>query len=150
MKRKPVRFSSAIIILLASWCVSSCSTPESRINKNPELFASFPLDVQAKVQQGQVDIGFTGDMVIMALGEPNRKYTRQTSTGVHEVWSYTYTTTKTDRQRVQTDVRYRDSSGKNRTSSEWSWVDVPRETEHERIRIEYADGNVTAIETLQK
>jgi len=148
--RKLTRFSSVVFVLLAVGCLSGCSSPEYRIKKNPEMFASFPLDVQEKVQQGQVDIGFTGDMVIMALGEPNRKYSRQTSASVHEVWSYTYTSTKTDRQRVQTDVRYRDDSGKYRTSSEWSWVDVPRETEHERIRIEFTDGKVSAIESLQK
>lgn len=114
------------------------------------MFASFPPEVQEKVQLGQVDIGFTGDMVTMALGSPNRIYARQTTAGSHEVWSYTYTSTRSDRQRVQADVRYRDITGRYRTSSDWVWVDVPRETEHERIRIEFSEGVVSAIETLQR
>ena len=48
-------------LVLAAGCLSS---PERRIQKAPEVFAAFPPDVQAKVRKGEVDIGFTPDMVI--------------------------------------------------------------------------------------
>lgn len=137
-------------LIAAVLVITGCATPESRINKNPELFASFPLDAQEKIRQGQIDVGFTGDMVKMALGDPNRVYSRQTGTGTLEVWSYTSTTTRTDRQRVQADVRYRDSDGRSRTASDWVWIDVPRDTEFERIKVEFVEGKVSAIETLQQ
>jgi len=138
------------LVIFSLLAVSGCATPEARINRNPELFASFPPDVQEKIRLGQVDIGFTGDMVTMALGQPNRIYARQSATGVIEVWSYTSSVTRTNRQRVRADFRYRDSSGRSRSGSDWVWVDVQSETEFERIRIEYIDGVVSAIETLQR
>ncbi|HMO04206.1 MAG TPA: hypothetical protein PKC67_02005 [Kiritimatiellia bacterium] len=130
--------------------VTGCSTPASRIKKNPELFASFPPEAQALIQQGQIDLGFTPDMVSMALGEPNRIYNRTTTEGSVEVWSYTSKSTSTDRQRVSANIRYRDADGRSRSTTEWVWVDVARDTEYERIRVEFKDGKVAAIDTLQQ
>ena len=127
-----------------------CSTPKSRIEKNPELFASFPPDVQANVQQGKIDVGYTQDMVDMALGAPERKYTRKSATGTAEVWSYVGYYTKTDRQRVQADVRVRDASGVTRTVNDWFWVDVQQRSEYEKFRVEFDGTKVSAIETLER
>ena len=140
------------------WCALSfsllillgCASPEQRIKKNPELFQSFPPDVQELVKQGQVAIGFTAEMVTMALGEPNRIYSRVTSGGTSDVWSYTGKKSSSDRQRVSADIRYRDSDGRYRSANEWVWVDVARETEYEKTRIEFLDGKVSAIETLEQ
>jgi len=137
-------------IAVAGFIVSGCASPDYRIKKNPELFATFPPEVQALVQQGQIDIGFEPEMVRMALGEPNRVYTRQTAGDMIEVWSYTGRNTTTDRQRVNTDVRYRDNTGRYRTANDWVWVDVARETEYERVRVEFVAGKVSAIDTLQR
>ena len=130
--------------------VAGCATPKSRIEKNPELFASFPPDVRANVEQGKIDVGYTHEMVQMALGEPNRKYTRKSATGTVEVWSYVGYYTTTDRQRVQADVRVRDASGVTRTVNDWFWVDVQQRSEYEKLRVEYADDKVAAIETLER
>ena len=62
--------------------LTACSTPESRIKKNPELFNSFAPEVQAKVREGEIDIGFTQDMVRIALDRPDRSYTRSTAGGL--------------------------------------------------------------------
>lgn len=136
--------------VLSSLLMVGCASPDYRIKQNPELFASFPLETQELIRQGQVDIGFDSEMVTMALGTPNRVYTRQTKDGAIEVWSYTGKSTATDRQRVNTNFRYRDNTGRYRTANDWVWVDVARDTEYERIRIEYKDGKVAAIETLQR
>lgn len=40
------------------------------------------------IRRGQVDIGFTGEMVRLALGEPDRISTRRDTDGTSEVWSY--------------------------------------------------------------
>lgn len=138
-----------LLPLLAVLNFAGCASPDYRIGKNPELFASFPPEVQELVRKGQVNIGFTPPMVSMALGEPDRKYTRLTEAGSLEVWSYTSTQTRTDRQRVMADVRYYDERGRSRTGSDWIWVDVNHETEYERIRIEFNNGAVSAVDTLQ-
>ena len=127
-----------------------CASPASRIKKNPELFNTFPPDVQDKVKRGQVDVGFTPEMVTMALGTPNHIYTRQTTTEIKEVWTYTGTTYTTDRQHVNADFSYRDSSGSYRNAHDWVWVDVTRETEYDRIRVEFITGKVSAIDILKQ
>ena len=86
----------------------------------------------------------------MALGEPNRVYQRRTGDGSMEVWSYTSRRVTTDRQRVTADFSYRDSDGRVRRTSDTVWVDVDRELEYERMRVEFTDGNVSAIETLDR
>lgn len=130
--------------------VIGCASPEQRIKKNPELFQSFPPDVQELVRQGQIAIGFSGEMVTMSMGPPNRIYSRVSSNGNSEVWSYTSKKTTTDRQRVNADVRYRDADGRYRTTSDWVTVDVAREIEFDRVRVEFIDGKVAAIESLEQ
>lgn len=130
--------------------MSGCASPGYRIKKNPELFSSFPPEAQALISKGQIGIGFKPEMVVMALGEPDRKYTRMTRDASIEVWSYTSTRTTTDRQRVNADVRYRDASGRMRTQTDWIWVDVDRDMEYERVRVEFVDGAVSAVDLLQQ
>lgn len=74
----------AACLLLAS----GCSTVDSRIAKNRELFNTWPAAVQDKVVRGQIDIGFNADQVRVALGEPDRVFTRTTADGTSQVWSY--------------------------------------------------------------
>jgi hypothetical protein len=75
---------------LAAWAVllAGCSTVDSRIAKNRELFNSWPAAVQDKIVVGQIDIGFTPEQVRIALGDPDRVFTRTTADGTSQVWSY--------------------------------------------------------------
>lgn len=68
--------------------VGCATTPAERIAKNHAAFASWPPDVQTKVQAGEVALGFTADQVQMALGEPDHTFTRTTEKGTEEVWAY--------------------------------------------------------------
>ncbi|MDO8541250.1 MAG: hypothetical protein Q7S40_12500 [Opitutaceae bacterium] len=74
--------------LLVSLGIAGCSTVDSRIAKNREVFSSWPVAVQERVAAGQIDLGFTPDQVRVALGEPDRVFTRTTADGTSEVWSY--------------------------------------------------------------
>ena len=80
-------FTLCIVIFL------SCSTPDSRIRKNQELFDTYPPDVQDSIREGKVKIGFTEDMVRMALGNPNETAVNVTKEGEVHVWAYTKSTT---------------------------------------------------------
>jgi hypothetical protein len=77
-----------VIGLSASLLAVGCSTVDSRAKEHEAAFNSWPADVQQKVKAGQVDVGFTQEMVLVALGEPGRKVTRTTSNGEAEVWTY--------------------------------------------------------------
>lgn len=68
--------------------LTGCSTPETRIAKNPELFNQLTPEQQQLIREGRVGIGFTKDMVHLALGEPDRVRERIDVNGRSEVWSY--------------------------------------------------------------
>lgn len=83
----PKTFSRAVVLSLFLG-LAACSTPESRIGKNQAAFDSYPADVQAKIRAKQVDVGFTAEQVLMALGEPDHRSTRTDAKGSAEVWGY--------------------------------------------------------------
>ena len=102
------------------------------------------------VQKGEVDIGFNTDMAYIALGDPNRKYSRTTAEGVAEVWAYTAEYTTTERQRIDGRFRVRSKDGRYYTVYDDAWVDVPRYHEYDKLRLEMRDGLIVAIERLEK
>ena len=75
-------------VLLASLLISGCSTVNSRIAKHRAEFSTWPMAVQEKVAAGRIDVGFSTTQVLVALGEPDRVFTRTTADGTTEVWSY--------------------------------------------------------------
>jgi len=82
---KTLLFSGLAIVLLLSGCVS---TPQSRADNNPDLFESFTPEQKETILKGEVDIGFTPEMVMMAAGLPSRKATKRTIDGETIVWTY--------------------------------------------------------------
>lgn len=78
----------AFLLGLALVVAAGCSTTSGRISKNQQLFDSYPASVQANIRAGKIDIGYAPEMVMMALGEPGRRYTRTTEHGASEVWAY--------------------------------------------------------------
>jgi outer membrane protein assembly factor BamE (lipoprotein component of BamABCDE complex) len=144
--RHVVVLCAALGVMLAA----GCSTPASRIKKNPEVFNRLAPEVQEQVKAGRIDVGFSRDAVLLALGEPNRRYTRKTADSQTEVWSYTTDYSTYDRQRVDVTVRTRDLSGRMRNTTEWVWVDVEQRQEYERLRVEFRDDLVHAVETIER
>lgn len=85
MKTAPLLLLAALVVLGLAGCAG---TPSDRVAKKQALYDVWPVAVQAKVKAGQVDVGFTPDQVWVALGEPDRKYTRTTAKGTAEIWAY--------------------------------------------------------------
>ena len=84
-----MRTLSFSIFCLGLIIAAGCSTPAARIQKNPEVFNQLPPGDQQLIREGKVGIGFTPDMVKLALGDPDRVYTRTDANGTSESWSYT-------------------------------------------------------------
>jgi len=78
-----------MVSLAAVAVLVGCSTPESRINQTPESFNKLGAGDQQLIREGKVAVGFTPEMVRLALGEPDLVYTRTDVNGVNEAWSYT-------------------------------------------------------------
>lgn len=82
----------AAVLALAAGLLCACATAPTRaqrIKANAQEFSSFPPDVQANIRAGRIETGYTPDMVLMAFGEPKRRYTETSERGVTEVWTYT-------------------------------------------------------------
>jgi hypothetical protein len=126
-----------------------CYTPASRIKKHPEIFDPLPPEIKAKVQLGEIEPGYTTNMVFLAKGRPDRKYRRVTNKRQTIIWSYVRTERRRDRERVSVPVRTRRDDGRYHTSHKRVWVDVDHEREYESERVEFRDNKVVAIETIE-
>jgi outer membrane protein assembly factor BamE (lipoprotein component of BamABCDE complex) len=84
---------SFLIACAALAVAAGCSTPQARIKQSPEAYAKLSATDQQLIREGKVAVGFTPDMVRLALGDPDRISTRTDASGVNEAWSYaTYET----------------------------------------------------------
>ena len=84
LMKTPLISVIAIVLLVAAGCASV----ESRIQDNEAAFNTWPADVQEKVRAGKVEMGFTPEMVEVALGKPDRTSSRTTERGQADVWVY--------------------------------------------------------------
>lgn len=125
-------------LLLGAGCASS--TPQSRISNNREAFARFPSNVQRMVSAGMVDVGMTAEMVHLAVGRPNREFSRQTENGSDEVWVYH------DRSpRFSFGIGI-GSYGRHSASSIGVGTSTGDYDREEKMRVVFRDGYVTEIE----
>ncbi len=72
----------------AALLLTGCSTVTSRINEKGTMFEGLDSATQAKLQHGDIGIGFTPDMVYVALGTPDARRHRTTADGTTETWVY--------------------------------------------------------------
>jgi len=91
MKTDLTRFrtTSLAAVLVAAISLAGCATPEARIERSPELFASLAASDQQAIKEGRAALGFTPEMVKLALGDPDRISTKTDASGTSEVWRYT-------------------------------------------------------------
>lgn len=78
----------SLSLIIAALVIAGCSTPAMRIKHNAELFASFSTADQELIKQGRIAIGFTPDMVKLALGEPDYIARKITKAGETVTWRY--------------------------------------------------------------
>ena len=136
----------ACFVLPLATLLAGCATPEKRIQQNQEVFDSFPVAAQARIRGGQIDLGFTPDMVRIALGEPHRQTLRRSADGEVEIWSYFDSTRRYDRQRVDIDGLGVSGPGGLRSVSGSAWINVEQNREYVRTRVEFRNGVAIAIE----
>ena len=69
--------------------LAACSTPERRIKKNQGEYDAAPPEIQAAMKEGRAAVGMTQKQAEIALGKPDRTYTRQSKDSQpQEVWAY--------------------------------------------------------------
>ena len=140
------------MVLIACWALTGCMSAQHyrdrRIAENPELFNSFTPEIREKVSLGQVDIGFTEEMVRLAWGPPDHIYIRTTDQGEATVWTYSSTRILSQTDRMSVPVRVYDDRGRSSIVYRNVWVNRDQHEEYDVARVEFTHGLVTAIEQM--
>ncbi len=134
-----MKSSFVFTALLALW-LAGCASPDARIKRSPEIFARLSPEQQALVKEGKVGIGFDADAVRLAVGTPDRTWTRTDAAGTSEVWSYTS---------WENDMGLPLYRGWYHMNSDFYpfYMNYPARQEHEYFKVVFGPGGkVTAIE----
>jgi hypothetical protein len=78
-----VAFCMAVAVASAG-----CSTTGSRIRDRQAVFDEYPEHVQQNLRAGVIEVGYTPEMVFIALGEPDRKSEVVTGEVVSQIWTW--------------------------------------------------------------
>jgi len=143
------RLAAGCVIIMVLLVSPGCMTRDGRIQQNYALFCTYPPVTQQKIRNGQVDLGFTREMVYMALGPANRVAARQTVGAASEVWIYTAQNYRQNMQPVRNTHWYQTRDGKWRMVEDWDWVDAGGYEERERMRVEFYGNQVGAVEMAE-
>jgi hypothetical protein len=136
---------AAAVLLFAA----GCQTVETRIKENPQLFASLDAETQAKIKQGIIDLGFSEDMVYLAVGAPDQKRESRSAAGVQTVWIYNTYFERYDGTRFvgyNRRVYFDPFLNTYRVHYVPVYADTYRPEVEERIRVVFENGKVTVIE----
>ncbi|RJX36024.1 MAG: hypothetical protein C4531_00715 [Desulfurivibrio sp.] len=139
-----------IVCCALTGCMSAQYYRDRRIAENPELFNSFSPQVREQISLGQINIGFTEDMVRLAWGPPDRIYIRTTDRGEATVWTYSSTRILTQTDRMSVPVRIYDDRGHSTIVYRNVWVNRDRHEEYDVARVEFSQGAVSAIERMDQ
>jgi len=145
MKIRFVTFS--LITALAFF--TGCETVNDRIKEKPAAFAGADAATQDKIKQGIIDLGFSEDLVYVALGKPDQKRESVSPTGKSVTWIYNTYYQRYDGDRFAGYHRrvYFDPYLKTyRVYYRPVYAEVYTEETEERIRIVFKEGKVAVIE----
>ena len=142
--------------LLALVCLAlflgGCSTIPSRIKEKSAAFSALDADTQIKIRLGRVEVGYSPDLVYIALGTPDERLTQTTKTGTSETWIYNsyrqeyLGSTRTGyRQYVVIDPKTHQAV----VIYEPVYSSIYRDRVDERIRINFKASQVESIEQVQ-
>lgn len=133
--------------------LSGCNTLHRRIQQHEAMFNALDAPTQAKIRAGTVEMGFTMDMVYVALGEPDEKRDHLTAKGRTSDWiynSYYQDYAGTARVGYRRYVSFDQRTGQYVVWLEPVYTDVYRQRIEPNIRISFKNGRVSAIEQVKR
>jgi len=150
MKTK-IRAAILIIATLAVTGLTGCTALDMRILKNQQLFGKCSPADQIAIRQGDIAIGFTPDMVKVALGEPDQISHLTDKGGPYDLWHYplvpeTTTLSGGYYATFKLGSYYMDYGGRIRFSpGYWSQESYPDQTiyNQQRSHVIFRNGHVT-------
>lgn len=123
--------------------LAGCSTVDGRIKDNPSAFNALPPETQQKIRNGQVELGYTPEMVTMALGKPDRTYTRTNEKGSSEIWAYR------DKKPTMSFGFGIGGGGGGTHVGSGIGITTGGDRYDDRLRVVFVDGKVSAVETAK-
>jgi hypothetical protein len=125
--------------------LGGCTTIESRIQAQPQVFARLTPAQQALVRSGQVALGFDMDAVKLALGDPDHVTVRTDANGQVQVWHYL--TYESGGVILYTGYYHRRWGGGLWWEPTYPYyMDYPDRVVRERFQIVFKDNKVVSIE----
>lgn len=143
------RISNILLCLGALLLGVGCQNVDDRIQQMPEVFASLDPNTQSKIKQGVIDIGYTEDMVYLALGKPDEKHEKLDPSGRVTTWVYNTYYEQYDGTHFvgyYRQVYYDPYLKAYRAYYRPAYADAYHSEKEERIRVEFKGGRTTAIE----
>lgn len=134
-------FIAVVVCALVSF-FAGCATPERRISQNPEAFSKLSPGDQQLIREGKIAVGFTEEMVKLALGDPDKVYTRTDENGDSIAWSYTTYETDTGV------ILYRGFYHRYWCDPFYYpyYTSFGNRRDHEYLKVVFKDGRVSVIE----
>jgi hypothetical protein len=132
---------------------AGCQSVSERIKEKPEVFAKLDVVSQDKIKQGIIDIGFTEDMVYLALGKPDQKRESVSTEGRKVTWIYNTYYERYDGMHYDSYYRsvYFDPFVRGyRVYYRPLYGDTFVEEKEQRIRVVFKDGKATLIEQAKE
>jgi len=85
-----MRFIPAALPVVVALLLAGCETAalSTRIEEKAELFARLTPEQQRDIRAGVIEVGYTTDMVYMALGRPGNIAAKDTPEGPVAMWTY--------------------------------------------------------------
>ncbi|QYM79314.1 hypothetical protein K0B96_01460 [Horticoccus luteus] len=145
-----------IVLFLAAFSallLAGCNTLNHRIEQHAAMFNALDAPTQAKLRAGTVEIGYTTDMVYVALGAPDESRDNVTAKGRTTDWiynSYSQDYVGTANVGYRRYVSYNKKTGQAVVWIEPVYRDVYRDRIEPRIRISFKNGRVSAIEQVKR
>lgn len=68
--------------------VAGCNTRATRLAREPELFSSLDSATREKIARGEIDLGYTPELVRLALGEPSEQSASPDDGSGQTTWVY--------------------------------------------------------------
>jgi hypothetical protein len=149
MKTRVASALLAAALLLVAGCESA---REARIRRNPHVYSQLDPQAQYNIQQGMIDLGYTPDMVYLALGKPDERRETLTADGVRQTWIYsTYFERYEGTRHVGYHRRlYYDRYWRRyRVHYEPVFADTYSPQVEDRIRVDFENGRVSAVEQVR-
>ncbi len=136
-----------VFVLWVSGCVSN---PNTRIQKEPQLFATFTPENQAKIKKGEIAIGFSRDMVRLALGSPWQVHVRTAESSETEIWTYVNSRFISSYEPSNAGYWYRDRAGRLQRSYDTMWVNRGWYEDYPVLKLEFMGDKLTVIERIKR